>query len=122
MDVREEDGEGERPRERAPELEHGDDDRAEGGGPFEREEDDEAGDRRGVEEERRRAAQQQRHVVQQRRDAEEEEYLENLFDCLCATAMLRESKEELLRTEALELMVVMMKKREKTRVVCEVLD
>lgn len=50
------------------------------------------------------------------RDAEEEEYLENLFDCLCATAMLRESKEELLRTEALELMVVMMKKREKTRV------
>merc|ERR1711907_97236 len=25
------------------------------------------------------------------RDAEEEEYLENLFDCLCATAMLRES-------------------------------
>ena len=73
MDVREEDGEGERPRERAPELEHGDDDRAEGGGPFEREEDDEAGDRRGVEEERRRAAQQQRHVVQQRRDAEEEE-------------------------------------------------
>ena len=48
-------------------------------------------------------------------DSEEEEYLENLFDALCACAMLEENKEELSKAEALELMVVMMKKRPAAR-------
>jgi len=44
-------------------------------------------------------------------DAEEEEYLENVFDALCASAMLPEGKGELLKAEAIDLMVIMMKKR-----------
>ena len=43
--------------------------------------------------------------------SEEEEYLENLFDALCAAAMLDTNKGELLKAEAMDLMVIMMKKR-----------
>jgi beta-catenin-like protein 1 len=49
--------------------------------------------------------------VEEKLSSEEEEYLENLFDALCAAAMLEANKEELLKAEAMDLMVIMMKKR-----------
>ena len=46
---------------------------------------------------------------------EEEEFLENLFDALCAFAMAPEAKRALLDGEALALMILMMKKRKAAR-------
>lgn len=48
-------------------------------------------------------------------DAEEGEFLENVFDGLCATAMWKGSKAELLRTEAVNLLLIVARKSQVAR-------